>query len=734
LSNNTVLSLLVDKKGFLWVGTNSGGLNKYDSKSNVFYRYEKDPDDVNSLSHNIIWSLFQDKSGIIWIGSFGGGINKIDPDKERFELYQAKKCDLNTLSSNMITSFAEDHKGLLWIGTFGGGLNCFDRKNKTYNYFLDIPNTNKSIIRRIYEDSRKRLWVSTEECIYLFDQNRTHYTEIKVFANDILNYPTYAICEDSKGNIWLGTWNDGLKKIDAKYTGSNDFKNVPIISYKYDENNPNSLPDNVVWDIVESSTGEIWLATGTGVRLFDTKNNRFINYLKDNQTNLDFGYNTSCLLEDKQGNIWFGTFGIGFYKIDKKNKSYLSFNKKTGYDITEVLSIIEDNNNCLWLSTNKGIAKFEQSSGKIYNYGVSDGLQASLFYKGAYCKLNSGEIAFGGINGFNIFNPDSIAISSYIPPVYITDIKLFNKSVTLEKAEEGNVLFNKPTYKISDIELSYSQNVFSIDFAALDYSSPDKINYAHKMEGFDNDWIYTNGKNHSATYTNLRGGEYVFRIKATNKDGIWSDKETTLNIKITPPFWRTTWFKLILSALFGYLLYLLFKYRLNILQKRFEKESLHKEREIVKLKNDKLNTDLDFKTKELAQSTMHVIRKNEDMIEIRNIINEVVPLSTNEGKSKLTKLLRHIDSKLDDSSNWEYFEYNFNLIHNNFLKRFAEQYPDINHNDLKICAYIRMNLSTKEIANLLNISYRTIESTRYRIRKKINIDTDITLNDYIMRF
>lgn len=734
ISSNTVISLLEDRLGNIWIGTNSGGLDKLNQYTNFITHYGNESEDKNSLSHNIIWSLYQDISGIIWIGTFGGGINKLDPEKGKFTLLQSNKRNKNSLSNNMITSICEDKQGLLWIGTFGGGLNCYNRKTKTFTFYFNNPNSPESIVRKIFEDNHSRLWVSTENGMYIFNKNRTQSTLLAKGDSGFGHFSAYGICEDRIGNLWFGTWTGGLKKLKALEAAKTDLRNIKFETYTNDKNNPNSLPDNVVWDILEDRTGNIWIATSKGIALYDKKKNSFITYNRNNQTNQYEGYNISNIFEDRYGTIWFGSFGYGFGNIVKENQAYNIFNKGNGYYVNEVLAIIEDNKDNLWMSTNNGVIRFEPATRRIRIFDVSDGLQGTLFHKGAYAKLSTGEIAFGGINGLNIFNPDSISSNSYIPPVFIVDIKLFNKSVTLEKAEKGKALFDKPTYTLKEIEFSYDQNAFSIEFAALDYSSPDKTQYQYTLEGFDNGWISTSGSNNSATYTNLKGGDYIFKVKAANKEGIWNNTETTLIIHIIPPFWKSTWFMTMLAIILAFGIFQAYRIRMRIIHRLHEKEKINKEREIIRLKNEKLNSELDFKNKELAMSTMHIIRKNEDITEIKNLLNEIMPLTNIEGKKKMTNLLKIIDSKLDDRSNWEYFEYNFNLIHDNFLKRFTEKYPDINQNDLKICAYIRMNLSTKEMANLLNVSYRTIESTRYRIRKKINIDGDITLNDYIMRF
>ncbi len=734
LSGNTVLSLLNDKNGQIWIGTYSRGLNRFDPQKETFTRLINDPEDKSSLSHNTVWSLFQDKSGIIWVGTFGGGINKFDPQKDQFKLFQVIKGSANSLSNNMITSLCEDHLGILWIGTFGGGLNEYNRSANKYNCYFNNPNSSESIIRRIFEDSKYRLWVSTENGLYVFNKNRSKITVIPKTASGYGHNNIYSICEDKSGNIWFGTWTGGLKKIDAGETKRDDLQNVSFQTFKLENKNPDNLSDNTIWDIIQDKSGNLWVGTATGIYLFDEKNFKFTDYLSKSPNRIRKKFSISCLYESRQGEIWFGTFGYGFGSIDYKNGTYQLFNKNTGFEIVGVVGILEDNRNNLWISTDNGIIRFDEIRKKIRKYDVSDGLQGSLFHKGAYAKLRSGEIVFGGINGFNIFHPDSISTNLYNPPIYITDIKLFNKSVTLENAPLGKSLFKSPTYTLKDMVLSYKQNVVTIYFAALDFSSPERNNYLYKLEGFDKDWNYATGKNNFATYTNLKGGDYIFRVKSENKDGSLNNNEAILNVRIVPPYWMSIWFKLLISLIFIILILFAYRSRLNNMQKQFERDNLNKEREIIKLRNEKLNSELDYKTKELALSALHLIRKNEDIVEIKNILGEIAVNTTPEDKAKIFKVLKLIDTKLEDGSNWEYFEYNFNLIHDNFLKRMADKHPDINQNDLKICAYIRMNLSTKEIANLLNISYRTIESTRYRMRKKMCLDNDKTLNEYIMRF
>ena len=274
----------------------------------------------------------------------------------------------------------------------------------------------------------------------------------------------------------------------------------------------------------------LWIGTnGGGLNRFDRDTETFIHYQGDPNKPNSLSHNSVfSIYEDKAGILWIGTFGGGLNKFDRDTETFIHFTEKDGLQNDVIYGILPDTGGNLWLSTNKGLSKFNPQTETFRNYDVNDGLQSNEFNVGAYCKSKSGEMFFGGINGFNRFHPDSVKDNPHIPPIILTAFKKFNKIVKFDKA----------IFEIDEIELSYKDNFFSFEFAALDYTNPEKNQYAYKLEGFNEDWIFC-GNTRNATYTNLDPGAYIFRVKGSNNDGIWNEAGVSVKIIITPPFWKT---------------------------------------------------------------------------------------------------------------------------------------------------------------------------------------------------
>ena len=530
LSNNNVLSIYEDNSGLIWIGTAEDGIVKYDKERIKFKNYKHNPFNPASLSHNTIRAIYQDNEGILWIGTLGGGLNKLDDGGDEFVHYKNDHKDKFSLSDNSISAIYKDMYGYMWIGTWGSGLNrttipfdnFFEKNNlKFINYKSEQTNQSpekqknhsitSNIIQAIYEDSEGKLWIGTGVGLDLYNRKKNSFIS---FINDpdnpyslSSNQVQSCILQDRNGNLWVGTWN-GLNKI-----SSDDVINALI--------NPSSV-----------------------------KFQRYIN--KANNENSLSDERVISIFEDNEGNLWFGTYGGGLnmLTIEEQNipdGKFISYTIEDGLSSNIIYNIQGDNNGNLWLSTDNGLSMLDVKNKTFRNYDASDGLQGNQFFWGAGFKGKNGELYFGGTNGFNVFKPEELRSNDHIPPVVITDFQIFNKPVEIDM--EDSPLKKSITYT-KEIELSYGQNVFSFEFSALDFTAPSKNRYSYMMQGFDNDWI-NSGKRRYVTYTNLDPGEYIFRVKGSNNDGIWNEHGTQVIIKILPPLWRTWWFISSVLILFG---------------------------------------------------------------------------------------------------------------------------------------------------------------------------------------
>jgi signal transduction histidine kinase len=403
------------------------------------------------------------------------------------------------LSDNEIRTILEDRNSTLWIGTERGGLNRFVSGTETF----------------------------------------VHYQHNAANPSSLSDDSVFSIFEDHLGRLWIGTANGGLNRLDQ---ASGTFTR-----YQHDANDPLSLSDNNVRAIYEDRTGVLWIGTlGGGINLWGDSANHFTIYRHDpnNPSSLSNDMVT-CFLEAQEGTIWIGTFGGGLNRFDRSTQSFTHYTEKDGLPDDTVYGILEDADGSLWLSTNKGLSKFDPRARTFRNYDISDGLQGNQFNPGAYFQSRKGEMFFGGTEGLNTFFPTQVKDNPISPQVVITAFKKYNQIVQTDLTSNET------------IQLPYSDNFISFEFAALDYNAPERNQYAYKLEGVDKDWVLA-GTRHYASYTNLRGGNYIFRVKGSNNDGVWNEEGTALRISITPPFWETWWFigliglTLAMSAIGGY--------------------------------------------------------------------------------------------------------------------------------------------------------------------------------------
>jgi signal transduction histidine kinase/CheY-like chemotaxis protein/ligand-binding sensor domain-containing protein len=588
LSSNKIISLFEDSENVMWVGTFQGGLNKFDRKNNAFTRYLSSPNDPLSLGNNLVYDIAENKLGELWIGTDGsldkmdkkkgtfmhvrqeqqdeaglssntinniffdqsdrmlvgtrfGGINIYDKGKYFIQHFKYNQYGTNVLSHNNVTAFAEDENYNFWIATDGGGLNYYDRKSGKFSNLFNRFTNNK--ILAVERDSAGGLWLGMwAGGIDYYDPktNRVkHYRHDPKKVNSLTDDNVFDILIDRSGTVWIATYGNGLSRYNPE---TDDFTN-----YTGDQEDPNSYAGSGMTKLLEASSGKIWIGLELkGLLEFDPKTEKFVHYRGGDKAGQLSGNNIASLHEDSKGRIWVGTHGAGLNMLDPVTKKFKVYRWADGLANEAIMGILEDARGNIWVSTYKGVSRLNLKTGIITNFSEGDGLQGNQFNRWAYLKLSSGEFLFGGTNGFNLFSPEKIKANPNIPPVYITDFRLSNKPVEIGKGKvlEQNILLTKA------ITLDYTQNMFSFEFTALGYRESEINRYRYIMEGFQNEWIEA-GTERKVTYTNLSPGEYVFRVIASNNDGVWNKKGASIKIIITPPFWRTWSFMILVTLAAG---------------------------------------------------------------------------------------------------------------------------------------------------------------------------------------
>jgi signal transduction histidine kinase/ligand-binding sensor domain-containing protein/CheY-like chemotaxis protein len=563
LSHRAVWAILEDKTEALWVATDGGGLNQFKRQSNTFRHYQTEPQNPASLTSNFVLSLYQDQAGTVWIGTGGGGVNYFNPRQKKFKHYFQQIKNNHSLNDNNIFAFAEDKKGILWVGTEGGGLNQFARLCQTVRHYQHVPNDSDSLshndVQSIYEDRHGTLWIGTYGGgLNQFDRDQKRfitYQHEPNNSNSLGNNYVMSIYEDTAGSLWLGTWG-GLDQFDRK-TGQ--FKH-----YRHNSQNPNSLSNNQVTALYEDKSKQLWIGTYDGLNRFNPEQGTFKRYQCRIRKPGTISHNEiSSIYEDQSGVLWIGTYGGGLNKLDRVTEIFTSYSEKNGLPNNTVYGILEDQNGQLWLSTNRGLSQFNPKTEIFRNYDSLDGLQSNEFNANAYYKSRSGEFFFGGINGFNAFYPEQIKDNPFIPPIVITDFKIFNQSVPIGK----NSPLQQHINLSQTITLSYQQSFFSIEFAALNFLHAEKNEYAYQLEGFEKGWNQI-GTKRQAYYTQVPTGHYIFRVKGSNNDKVWNEVGTTLEIIILPPWWKTIWFKSVLVILFFGMIIGIYRWRVKAYELR----------------------------------------------------------------------------------------------------------------------------------------------------------------------
>jgi signal transduction histidine kinase/ligand-binding sensor domain-containing protein/DNA-binding response OmpR family regulator len=533
LNSNVINSIVQADDNKIWLGSDHGGANIIDPKTNQVSFIMSKPDDAKSLSGNSL-NLYKDNSGVIWAGTFKQGVNYYHSGIMQFPLFKHFSSDPKSLPSGDINTFAEDDKNNLWIGTNNNGLIYFNRANNTFTQFkhnsADPNSIANDIIIKLYIDKQHKLWIGTYfgglDC---YDGKKfTHYRHNPNDAASIGDDRIYTIMEDHKGEMWVGTFAGGYNVFDPK---TNSFKHP-----KY------SMNSEYTAIIYEDKDKNKWIGRDKGVDVIDYKTNKVRHYLSEPKNlNSLVGNDVNAITQDKRGLIWIGTKD-GLSILDTKTNNFLNIEEGINLPANNVSNIIEDKEGKMWVSTTNGLAKIKLSrvDGKykfrINNYNELDGLQGRAFNLYSALRLKSGELVFGGINGFNIFDPGIVNTFKPRPNLIFTDLHFFNKSVTVGDTVNGSVVLTKALSETKELTLAHNQNVFDIEFAACDYFNPDKIKFEYKLEGFDKGWITVAGNNRKATYTNLDGGDYVFKVRTQNGS---QDDTIALNITVKPPFFKS---------------------------------------------------------------------------------------------------------------------------------------------------------------------------------------------------
>ncbi|WP_207434285.1 hybrid sensor histidine kinase/response regulator transcription factor [Sabulibacter ruber] len=542
LNNNMVRALIEGDPGKIWIGTDHGGINLLDKKTFTVQYIRHDEEMDKSLVHNSIHALYKDNEGIIWVGTFKKGINYYHKNIVRFPHFKHNTSIPGSLPFDDINAFAEDKKGNLWIGTNGGGLLYYDRQLGTYTRFNHNPaNANSlssDVVVSLLLDKKDNLWIGT----YLggldkFDgKTFTHFKNELGKPESLADNSIWELYEDSKGNLWVGTLRGGLELFNPQQNG---FIHSAVGMGKF------PVHCNYITSMAEDRQGNLWVGGGYGIDVINKETGKSTYFFHDAKNPKSLISNSITFIHrDRRNNLWIGTTeGLDLY--NEKENSFTHFTTKNGLPNNTITTILEDKSGNLWVSTHNGISNLlvhKDKNGYRYdfrNYDELDGLQGKAFNENAALTTRRGEILLGGSNGFNLFLPNGIGKNRTAPQVVFTDFQLFNKSLEPNQPVNNRVILTQTISDTKEMTLEHDENLFSIEFSALNFIHPEKNRYRYKLEGFDKEWHTTDANTRRITYTNLDPGEYEFKVLAANNDGVWTQTGATMKITVLAPFWQT---------------------------------------------------------------------------------------------------------------------------------------------------------------------------------------------------
>ncbi len=583
----------IDQNDDIWMGSWGQGLFKLEPELGKFSTLNISPSRISDLNNDyqIILSIFQDSQGIVWIGTDGGGVGKLDQIKNQFGLISSSRSRAGALNNGHILSILVDHNNILWAGTKGGGLN-YSKTGQRFKVF-DLPE-DKQIIKSLFEDKQGDIMVGTASGLYRIKNLDQHFSLKTLYSvkqdgpSNLSGGRVNSILETKDGTLWVGTQQHGLNKL-VNY----DKEGIPVFQKYKMSKAQGSLRNNRISSMLEDSQKRLWVGTYGGLHLYRPQSDDFLCFNKNPDEIRTLSSDiVICLHQDKAERIWVGTpNGLNMMMLEKQvGKSHVikCYQTSNGLPNDYIHDILEDDKGNLWLSTNKGLSKFNPNSEEFHNFYKSDGLQANAFSEEAAFKTDGGYMYWGGTYGINYFHPDSVHTHTSYPRVIITQLNIHNKKVNAGQEINGRIPLKESISLSHEIKLLQRENVFSLSFVALDYHASDKLQYAYMLENFDKNWVFA-GQKRDVTYTNLPSGDYKFRVKCATSSNLDGSKETQLNITIIPPIWAT-WqayfaYFILLSTIFFFLLRVRMKQ--NKLKRQLEiAEIVHKkDQELAESKN-----------------------------------------------------------------------------------------------------------------------------------------------------
>lgn len=646
-----LLKIIPFNDTYLWISTNGNGLLLYHKQTQQVINFVHDEGNPTSIMKGGIISLLQDRSGSLWAGGIVSGISKLNINRKKFTHFKSKPGNPETLSGNTIRALLVDSKNNMWVGYMSEPEALLDKlvykEGKYLRTEQGVPQLlNIQGTTCLMEDSKGNIWIGTwgDGAHILPGGNlQDQYQLSETGENPLSDNIIQAFFEDRFGNIWIGT--EEALDLYNPLTGQ-------VRNFRHDPANTNSLAQYGVQanTLVEDAYGNMWVGTWGGLTCMIPKDNTvnsfdaeydFVRYLHETDKENTISDNRIISLyydpNINPNEIFAGTYGSGMNRIifnpeNREDNKVKIYSRLEGLPNDVVYSILSDESKNLWISTNNGLASFNPKSEEFVVYDVNDGLQGNQFFWGARTKGPNGELLFGGINGFNMFFPAEIESDQTTPAVAFTDLKVLNHSIGVGEKINNRIILKKGINHSDKIVLTHRDNVFTIEFAGLHYAFPDNNRYRYMMEGFDENWIEVDSRKRFASYTNLDHGKYVFKVDASNYDGVWTGEPREIQIVIKPPFWKGWWFRILVLLIMAYIAFKIYERRT---------EGVRRDKELLEGKIREGELIIAEKVKEVEKQQEEIRKRDIEEHELR---------FSNEGLAKFSNILTAANENFKDLS------------------------------------------------------------------------------------
>ncbi|QIA06422.1 ligand-binding sensor domain-containing protein [Draconibacterium halophilum] len=572
ISENMLSAIYVDQENNLWIGAENSGLYLFNRTKQNFDVVVSNGRSVQNLQDISVNAIFQDNAGNLWIGTYGHGVLTITKNSYAISLFQDIVAENQTYTSTLVNAFLEDSRANIWIGTDGNGILKFNKSTRKFkNFSTQNSGLGNDYILSMIEDDNQNLWLASwDGGLIRFNPENETFTSFTTENSAIPGNKIYTVAKGENNKIWLGSHYGGLILFEPS---ENRFTSINKIS--------NDLGENTVNVVKPDSKGNLYVGTTKGLVIYNPSDKR-VEKIEGDSARLDIGnLEINDVNVENDTSIWVGTL-MGMFHFNPETNKTRRFTTADGLPGDIINAIINDNSGVLWVTTSNGICRFKPGNSSITVFNKNDGMQSNEFRPRSALVDSEGYLYFGGINGFNIINPQKIVRNNHVPKVQFTGFDIFHMVV---KPGDPNSPLDKIIPETDKIVLNYDQSVLTFHFAVLDFTSPNKNEHAYMLENFDSDWTYSENER-QATYTNLDPGEYIFRVKGANNDGVWNEEGASLIVVVKPPWWQTWWFKTLLVLAIGFTVLSIFYVRIKSLERQkhiLEKRVEERTRELAKL-------------------------------------------------------------------------------------------------------------------------------------------------------